>query len=233
MKKLVVIPTYNEAGNVEKLINGINAQAVTGLDILVVDDNSPDGTAAAVQRLSAAEKNIYLLKRGGKIGFASAYIEGFRWALKNNYDLIVQMDADLSHDPADLPKIIAAAEKYDLVIGSRYAPEGGISGWPIFRKFLSAFGNWYARTILSVEIRDFTGGYNAWRTEVLKKINFDSIKANGYGFLIELKYRAAKNNFSFKEIPIIFKERTEGKSKMSGAIIFEAAWQTVKLRLDK
>lgn len=232
MKILVITPTYNERENIEKLIGKIIAQNIPGLEILVVDDNSPDGTAETVAQLALNNNSIHLLKREAKKGLGPAYLDGFRWAQKNNCDLIIQMDADLSHNPDDLGRLIAAAGKADFAIGSRYVAGGGISNWQKERKMLSAFGNWYAKKILDVPINDFTGGYNVWRAEILKKIDLDKINSNGYGFLPELKYRAVKKGFSFIEIPIIFQERLNGQSKMSLMIIYEAVWKIIKLRLS-
>lgn len=232
MKKIVITPTYNERENIEKLIEKIIAQNIPDLEILIVDDSSPDGTAEIAAALALDNRAIHLLKRETKKGFGLACLDGFRWALKNNFDLIIQMDADLSHDPADLPRLIAAAEKFDFVIGSRYVAGGGINNWPKRRKFLSAFGNWYARKILGVPIKDFTGGYNVWRATILKKIDLDKINSNGYSFLSELKYRAAKIGFSFVELPIIFQERQNGRSKMSLMIIWEAVWKIIKLKAE-
>lgn len=231
MKKLIITPTYNEGENIIKLIEKITEQKIPDLEILVVDDNSPDGTSEIVAELSKKNSSINLLTRKDKKGFGPAYIDGFLWAIKNSFDLIIQMDADLSHNPADLARMIAAADNFDFVIGSRYVSGGGISNWPKRRKMLSAFGNWYARTILGLPIKDFTGGYNIWHAHVLQKIDLNKIHSNGYGFLSELKYRAAKHGFTHTEIPIIFQERLNGHSKMSIMIIFEAVWKIIKLRM--
>lgn len=232
MKILVITPTYNERENIEKLIGKIIAQNIPGLEILVVDDNSPDGTAETVAQLALNNNSIHLLKREAEKGFGPAYLDSFRWAQKNNYDITIQMDADLSHNPKDLGRLIAAAEKADFVIGSRYVAGGGISNWQKERKMLSAFGNWYARKILGVPIKDFTGGYNAWHTAIFEKIDLKKINSNGYSFLSELKYRAAKKGFSFVEIPITFLERLNGRSKMSLMIIWEAVWKIIKVRFS-
>lgn len=233
MKILLITPTYNERENIKNLIDRISAQNIPGLEILVVDDNSPDGTAEVVASISTINPLVHLLRRKNKKGLGPAYLDGFSWALKNNFDLIIQMDADLSHNPDDLKRFIATARNFDFVVGSRYISGGSIKNWQKSRKLLSAFGNWYARKILGINIKDFTGGYNAWRTIIFNKVGLDKIKSNGYSFLSELKYRAAKNGFSFTEIPIIFYERREGRSKMSFSIMFEAVWRIIKLKIDK
>lgn len=230
MKYLIIIPTYNERENIGILLDKINELAFLKVDILVVDDNSPDKTAAVVRFRQKNFSNLFLLERNQKIGLGAAYQAGFDWGLKNNYDVLIQMDADLSHDPNYLPILMAEIKIVDFVIGSRYCRRGAIKNWGVLRRWLSAVGNFYAHLILGINIKDFTGGFNAWRAEVLEKIGLENIRSNGYSFQIELKYRAARNGFSYLEIPIIFTERRIGQSKMDFRIVKEALWRTLNLR---
>lgn len=230
MKYLIIIPTYNERENIGVLLDKIKELTFFDVDILVVDDNSPDQTGELVKSRQQNQANLFLLARPGKQGLGAAYQAGFDWGLKNNYDVLIQMDADLSHDPRYLPRLISRIRSNDFVIGSRYVCQGGTEGWGILRRWLSVAGNLYARLILGMDIKDFTGGFNAWRAEVLKKIGWEDIHSNGYSFQIELKYRAAQNGFSYSEIPIIFTERRTGQSKMDFRIIKEAVWMTLYLR---
>jgi len=233
LKLLVIIPTYNESKNIARLISLIESLNVQGLDILVIDDNSPDKTAEVVNRLKASYNNLSLLTRDKKLGLGSAYIAGFRWAIKNNYEAVVEMDADFSHNPQYLIKIINSLKTHDFVIGSRYVRQGGVKNWTFLRRLISRAGNIYAKIILGVGVCDLTGGFNAWKIDVFKKINLDEIKSNGYSFQIEIKYRSIKNGFTFIELPIVFYEREEGKSKMSKSIFFEAIWRVWSLRYHK
>ncbi len=230
MKTLIIIPTYNERENIEKLILRIQELNIKA-DILVVDDNSPDGTSDRVVDLRAQFKNVSLIVQDEKMGLGSAYIEGFKKALKYGYKAIVQMDADLSHDPAMIPELINALEKVDFVIGSRYIKGGGVKNWSFPRRIISRLGCFYAKNILDIPIKDFTSGFNAFKTSVFSKLNMERIKSNGYSFQIEFKYRVALLGVSFKEIPIVFTERTKGKSKISRAIVLEAFLKTPALKL--
>lgn len=230
---LIIIPTYNEKENIENLIIKINS-ILSGKEckfsILIVDDNSPDGTAEIVKELMKKFENLYLIERNGKLGLGTAYIEGFKWGLKNGYDYLIEMDADFSHDPVYLLDMIDFSSKYDFVIGSRYVKGGGVEGWGFLRKFISNGGSLYSRIILNCPIKDFTGGFNLWSKTVLKSINLDNIFSNGYSFQIELKYRSFKKGFKFYEFPIVFKDRTFGKSKMSKKIFIEAVFNVWKFR---
>lgn len=230
MKTLIIIPTYNESENIEKLILKIKELDIEA-DILVVDDNSPDGTSDKVVDLREKFKGVSLIVRDEKMGLGAAYIEGFKKALKYGYEVIIQMDADLSHDPAVIPKLLDALKKTDFVIGSRYVKGGGIKNWSFLRRIISHFGCFYAKNVLEVPIKDFTSGFNAFKTSLFSKLDIDKIKSNGYSFQIELKYKAVLAGFSFKEIPIIFSERTKGKSKISRAIVLEAFFKTIFLKL--
>jgi len=226
---IVIIPTYNEKENIAKLIPEIIAQNLP-LDILVIDDNSPDGTSQVAGKLIIQFPQIHLITRTGKLGFASAYLTGFKYALEHGYQFIWQMDADLSHQPKYLQDFWQKIQESDLVVGSRYVPGGGIEGWPWFRLFLSKFASLYAQIILGVKLKDFTGGYNCYRREVLEAIDLAKIISQGYSFLLELKYKTILRNFKYCEIPIIFVERQQGKSKISRKIIWEAAINCWKLR---
>lgn len=230
-KIILVIPTYNEAENIKNLISDIFLQN-SKFEILIVDDNSPDGTWRLVEELSVKDSRIHLLKRGKKEGLGAAYKAGFVWAIRNEYDIIFQMDADFSHDPGYLNNIKEAISSCDVVIGSRYVKGGKIIGWGLRRTLLSALGNFYARCITNVPLRDLTSGFNCWRREVLEDINLYSVKAEGYSFLLELKYRAHRSGFKMFEYPITFKDRVNGKSKLNGSIIREAIIRCWTLRID-
>lgn len=229
MKKLIVIPTYNERENISELIKVIFL-IVPETHILVVDDSSPDKTGEVVAELSSKDPRIFLLSRPGKSGLGKAYIAGFKWALARDYEFIVEMDADWSHPPRFLKAMFENGEKFDFVIGSRYVVGGGAVNWSWPRKLLSRFGSLYARMILGVSINDFTGGFNGWRRGVLEKLDLDKVSSDGYSFQIEIKYKAATMGFKFTEFPIVFEERREGQSKMSGAIIREAMWKVWRLK---
>lgn len=229
MKSLVVIPTYNEAENILALLNALET-AVPESHILVVDDNSPDGTGKLVAQRSRTNEKVFLLTRQKKDGLAGAYFAGFAWALERDYEAIVQMDADHSHRPSDVPRFLDLLETHDVVFGSRYAPGGGTSGWSLLRKFISRGGNLYARALLGLPYNDLTGGFNAWRSEVLERIDVSTIYSKGYAYQIELKFRAKKQGARIAELPIHFANRRFGSSKMSGAIIFEAARAVLQLR---
>ena len=224
MKTLAILPTYNEKENIEKIIEKL--LKYTFLNILVIDDNSSDGTADIVNNIKEYKKRVYLIERSGKLGLGTAYITGFKWGLQKEYDLFFEMDADLSHDPEEVPNFIKKIEEgYDIVIGSRYL-NGTISvvGWDFKRLLLSKFGNFYASTLLGLrEFTDLTSGYRCYTRRALQKINLDIIKSNGYAFQIEMVYYAWKSGLKITEIPIIFYERESGGSKMSKKIIKEAA----------
>jgi len=222
-KILIIIPTYNEKENILILIHEIN-NVLNGLDahILVVDDNSPDGTAKAVKDLSKSLENLFILERKQKEGLGKAYIAGFKWALKRDYDLVFEMDADFSHDPKYLRDFLETIQSADLVIGSRYIAGVNVVNWPLHRLLLSYFGNIGARLVAGIPIKDCTSGFKCFRREVLESINFDGISSSGYSFQVEINYHVWKNKFRIKEIPIIFKDRVRGESKMSTKIIREA-----------
>lgn len=230
---LIIIPTYNESDNIEKLLDLIS-RTDPAAHVLIVDDNSPDRTYEIVERLmqTSYPGRLFLLKRAGKLGLGTAYIAGFKWALARDYDYIFEMDADFSHDPKYLPAFLAAIEKHDLVLGSRYVPGGGVKNWGLLRKFISRGGSLYARTILGLSLRDLTGGFKCFRRQVLESIDLDSVKSNGYSFQIEMTYRAKCKGFRICETPIVFEDRTAGKSKMSRKIFLEAVLMVWKLRMD-
>lgn len=231
MTHLIIVPTYNEAENISQLLNKIFSLPLL-IHILFVDDGSRDGTVDIIRSRAEFGDKIHMIQRPGKMGLGSAYITGFKWALsQNKYESVCEMDADLSHDPKYLPDMIDMLQHCDVVIGSRYVANGGVKNWSLFRRLLSQFGSWYARTILSLKIRDLTGGFNLWKTHVLSTINLDKIKSEGYSFQIELKYRAIQKNFRIKELPIIFIDRVAGQSKMSLKICLEAFYRVLKLRL--
>jgi len=227
---LIIIPTYNEALNIRNLIDAVRSY-VSKCGLLIVDDNSPDGTADVVKAKQKHANNIYLVQREGKFGLASAYITGLKWGLNKGYEYLCIMDADLSHNPKYLVTFLEKIYEYDFVVGSRNIEGGGILNWSLGRKIISKFGSFYSRTILSMPIYDFTSGYHMWRRNVLENIDLDNIKSKGYIYNIELKYKAYKNGFSFIEIPIIFEERRGGVSKISKKIILEAFWKVLLLRL--
>lgn len=229
MKTIVIIPTYNERKNIEKIIPAI---LDLGIDILVVDDNSPDGTAKAVEALGQKNK-LYLLNRKKKDGLGKAYLAGFKWALNNGYEVIIQMDADFSHHPKYLKTMLEEIINNDLVIGSRYVKGGGTKGWGWDRKLLSRGGGLYSKIILGSRVNDLTGGFKCWKSDLLKRIDLGSIASNGYSFQIEMNFRADKVRANIKEMPIIFTDRNVGKSKMSKKIILEALWRVWALRLGK
>lgn len=228
----VVIPTYNECENIGQLLPQILAQP--RFRVLVVDDNSPDGTAAIVADLARNEPRIGLLSRPGKQGLGRAYIAGFRRALAEGAEYICEMDADFSHDPRYLPNLLSAAEaRYDMVLGSRYVRNGGTVNWGVARQFISRGGNIYARTILGLPVADATGGFRCYRRHVLEAIDLDAIQSNGYSFQIELVYRTLRAGFSIGEVPIIFPDRRVGQSKMSRRIVLEALLTVWRLRFGR
>lgn len=230
-ESLVIVPTYNEKDNIQTVVERVNALG-TDIDILVVDDNSPDGTAEIVKELQTKYENLHLMERVGKLGLGSAYVAGFRWALKRDYEYILEMDADLSHNPFDIPRLInRAKEGYDVVIGSRYCNGVNVIHWPIKRLILSYGANKYTRIVTGLPIKDCTSGFKCYRRKVLESIDLERIKSSGYSFQIEMKFRAWKKGFSLVEVPIIFEERSEGRSKMTKAIIYEAVFMVWKLKI--
>ncbi|MFW7381645.1 MAG: polyprenol monophosphomannose synthase [Oligoflexus sp.] len=229
---LVIIPTYHEAQNINDLILKI-WEYCPDIHVLVVDDNSQDGTPEIVKSLQEQHTaTLHLIQRAGKLGLGTAYLTGFRWALEHDYQAVVEMDADFSHNPSKLPYMLAKLGRYHAVVGSRYVEGGGTENWHPLRRFISRFGSFYARSILGVPIHDLTGGFNAWRREVLENINIDKIRSEGYSFQIELKYRCHRAGLSMCEIPILFSERREGQSKMSGGIVVEALLRVWALRFS-
>jgi dolichol-phosphate mannosyltransferase len=229
-RALVIVPTYNERENITRLIGSILDQDPR-LEILVVDDGSPDGTGEIVEGLIQHEPRVHIIKRPRKMGLGTAYIAGFTWALQEKYDLVFEMDADFSHDPAHLSQFLRAVEDADLVLGSRYR-NGKVTvvNWPIRRLLLSYFANVYARVVTGLPLWDATGGFKCFRRKVLEAIDLSQVRSNGYAFQIEMSFRAWRKHFKIVEIPIVFVDRTEGHSKMSGAIVREAVWMVWRLR---
>jgi dolichol-phosphate mannosyltransferase len=222
---LVIVPTYNERENLPRKLPLILDQDAR-IDVLVVDDASPDGTGALADGMATADPRIHVLHRQAKDGLGRAYLAGFAWGLERGYGLLFEMDADISHPPEALPRLIEAAQTHDVVIGSRYV--GGrvnVLNWPLSRLLISVFGSWYARTITGMPVRDATGGFNGWHARVLRAVRLERVRSNGYSFQIELKFRAWAQGFSLKEVPILFAERDEGESKMSKRIVREAVWR--------
>jgi dolichol-phosphate mannosyltransferase len=233
-RSIVIIPTYNEIENIEAIINAVLALP-TAFHVLIVDDNSPDGTAQKVRGLQVLNTdNLFLEVRTKKSGLGTAYVHGFKWALCKDYEFIFEMDADFSHNPADLEKLLAACENgADVAIGSRYSNGVNVVNWPLSRVLLSYFASVYVRLITGMKIADATAGFKCYKRNVLEKINLDRIKFVGYAFQIEMKYRAFVHQFVIQEVPIIFTDRTKGQSKMSGGIIREAVVGVIMLRLRK
>lgn len=231
-KGLVIIPTYNEAENISEIITKILAQSPE-LDILVIDDGSPDGTAEIVKEMKTNNSRINLIQRERKLGLGTAYIMGFKYALQNNYDYVIEMDADFSHSPDDLPRLIKELKDADLIIGSRYCQGVSVVNWPMKRLLLSFFANLYARKFTGCPIRDLTAGFKIYKKEALAGINLDKIKSDGYGFQIEINHYIWRKGFKVKEVPIIFVERRAGVSKMSKKIIYQAFFLVLRLGLEK
>lgn len=229
-RALVIVPTYNERDNLPRLLPAILNQDPR-IEVLIVDDASPDGTGAVADELASGDPRLHVLHRTGKLGLGTAYLTGFRWGLERGYDVMLEMDADFSHDPAHLPQFLKAAESYDVVLGSRYL-EGRVTvvNWPIGRLLLSYFANVYARWVTGLPIADATGGFKCFRREVLAAIALDRVESNGYAFQIEMSLRAWRRGFSLGEIPITFVDRDLGESKMSRQIIAEAVWRVWRLR---
>lgn len=230
MRPLVVIPTFNEKENLPQIVPQVLAQDER-ISVLVVDDNSPDGTGRLADEMSAANPRVHVLHRAGKEGLGKAYLAGFKWALARDYDRIFEMDADFSHKPEYLPAFLKTSEEYDIVLGSRYISGVNVINWPMSRLLLSYYANVYARIVTGLPVRDSTGGFKCFRREVLEALNLDAVASNGYAFQIEMSFRAWKKGFRIKEIPIIFTDREQGHSKMSKKIVREAIWMVPKLRL--
>lgn len=230
-RALICLPTYNEIDNLRPMVAAIR-EVVPAVEILVIDDNSPDGTGALADELAAADAKVHVLHRAGKEGLGKAYLAGFAWALARGYGLILEMDCDFSHDPKYLPGMLAAAGEADLVLGSRYVAGGGTVNWGLGRKLISRGGSLYARTILGLSVRDLTGGFKCFRREVLEAIDLASVECTGYAFQIELTYRASRKGFRVREIPIVFADRRVGHSKMSRRIVLEAIRKVWSIRLS-
>jgi len=240
LKFLIVIPTYNEIQNLKDLLDGVfqvadskaHLYGVSAVHVLVVDDNSPDGTGKLADQLSKKDPRIQVLHRQQKSGLGKAYVAGFAWGLDRGYDAICEMDADFSHNPNYLPEFWRLLKDHDAVIGSRYVEGGGIRNWGVGRKVISRGGSVYAKAILGMNIQDMTGGFNAWRRKVLESVELSALRSEGYAFQIELKWRAWKKGFRLVEFPILFEDRTKGKSKMSKGIVLEAMMRVASMRLN-
>jgi dolichol-phosphate mannosyltransferase len=223
MRLLVVLPTYNEVLNVDAMLRALRSQTPDA-HILVVDDASPDGTAKVAQGCADELEQIFVLRREGKGGLGSAYRAGFAWGIERGFDTFVEIDCDFSHDPSALPTLLGAAKDYEVVIGSRYVPGGRIPQWKLSRRLLSRGGNQYASIMLGLDVTDSTAGYRVYSHSALEKIDFESVRADGYGFQIEMTYRARRGGASIVEVPISFSDRERGESKMSSSIVYEALW---------
>lgn len=231
-KTLVVTPTYNEAENAEKFITAVLSQG-PDIDILIVDDNSPDGTGNIVQSLQATNPRVHLIRRGGKMGLGTAYVAGFKYAIANKFDYVFEMDADFSHSPEEIPNFLREVETCDLVIGSRYEHGVRVINWPIRRLILSYGANVYTRVVTGMPIKDATGGFKCFRRQVLESIDLDRIHSNGYAFQIEMNFKAWNKGFKLREHPIIFMDRLSGVSKMSKKIVYEAVFMVWKLKFQQ
>lgn len=225
-RTLVILPTYDECDTLEEVVSGVLA-AASLVEVLVVDDSSPDGTGEIADRLSARHSRVHVMHRPSKLGLGSAYRNGFRWGLDRGYDVLVEMDADLSHDPAALPQLLAATSWADLVLGSRYVPGGRTENWPWHRRALSRGGNRYVQLVSGVPVHDATSGYRAFRRDVLEELEVDSLRSEGYSFQLETVLHAWRRGFTIAELPITFVERRSGASKISRAIVFEALWRVL------
>ncbi|MBE2281073.1 MAG: polyprenol monophosphomannose synthase [Ignavibacteriaceae bacterium] len=230
-RSLVIIPTYNELDNIKNLIPELFSLNLPDLHILVVDDNSPDGTGDYIASIADSEPRINVLKRPAKMGLGTAYVAGFKYAIENKFDFIFEMDADFSHDPKEIPNFIKKMNEADLVIGSRYITGVNVINWPMRRLLLSYFANIYTRVITGMPVKDATGGFKCFKREVLESINLDNIKSNGYAFQIEMNFKAFRKGYKIAEIPIIFIDRQSGKSKMSKKIVREAIYRVWALRI--
>lgn len=228
-KTLILVPTYNEIENISKFLTSL--LEVPGFDILVIDDNSPDGTGKEVQKIAAQNPRVILHSREKKEGLALAYLSGFEWGFQHGYEVFVQMDADFSHATKDVPRLLDALKTHDMAMGSRYVPGGSTSGWSAIRKCISRGGNIYAQMVLGTPYKDMTGGFNAWKKHVLDKIDLSKIRSRGYAYQVEMKFRCHKAGFKMAEVPILFENRVLGESKMSGQIVWEAAARVMKLKI--
>jgi dolichol-phosphate mannosyltransferase len=226
----LILPTYNEAENIAPFVEAVQAELPPGAQVLIVDDSSPDGTGEIADRLAGVEPRVSVLHRAAKKGLGPAYIAGFRRALDDGAELVLEMDCDFSHDPDDVPRLIEAADGADLVLGSRYVPGGRVEDWGALRRFVSRAGSLYAQVLLAVPVRDLTGGFKCYRRAVLERIDLDAVAARGYAFQIETTYRALRAGFRVVEVPIRFADRRVGTSKMSPAIATEAIWRVPSLR---
>jgi len=232
MKTLIIIPTYNEYENLQPLLGSIFSYA-PHTDILIVDDNSPDGTGELADQLHEQDVRVHVIHRAGKLGLGTAYVEGFKYAISNGYDAAFEMDADFSHDPQYLPNFLEAIEHADLVIGSRYIPGGATPNWSLARRFISGCGNIFARFMLNIPVHDCTAGYRCYRRKVLENIDLDSVQSQGYAFQVELAYRVMQQGFTIVETPIVFMDRRVGKSKMSRKIVAEAFLYVLRARFRR
>jgi dolichol-phosphate mannosyltransferase len=230
VKALVVIPTYNERENLDPLLRRVFAQGLP-IEVLIIDDNSPDGTGAMADELAAADPRVHVMHRAGKMGLGSAYVAGFRYALERDYDAVFEMDADFSHNPDSLPEFLRELETADLVVGSRYLHGVTVVNWPLKRLILSYGANVYSRVITGVPIKDLTGGFKCFRRRVLESLDLSRVKSDGYGFQIEINFKAWRKGFRIKEIPILFVDRRAGESKMNRRIVWEAAFMVWRLRI--
>ncbi len=229
----LVLPTYEEATNIERLVAEVRGKLPPDSQVLIVDDNSADGTGRIAARLAEQEEAVHFLHRKTKEGLGPAYIAGFRQALAGGAGLVIEMDADFSHEPAYLPRLLEAARRSDVVIGSRYVPGGGVSDWGALRRAISRGGSAYARLALGVQVRDLTGGFKCFRREVLEAVDLEAIRSRGYAFQVEVTYRAIQLGFEVVEVPIVFRDRQAGSSKMSRSIVLEAIWRVPLLRFGR
>lgn len=230
MRAIIAIPTYNERDNIANLVRDIQGAAPSA-DILIVDDNSPDGTGKIADDLAARDSRVHVLHRPGKMGLGTAYIAGFHYAIEQGYDYVFEMDADFSHNPNYLPQFLALAENADLVIGSRYIKGGGTPNWAPLRKFISGGGNIFARAVLGIPVHDCTGGFRCYRTSALRRLNLNAVRAQGYAFQVEMAYNFWKSGYRIRELPIIFEDRRVGSSKMSRKIFLEAFLWVLRTRV--
>ena len=228
---LIIIPTYNEIKNIEKVLDVVFGLGIENLDVLIIDDNSPDGTAEFIKQYMKNQNSLFMIQRSGKLGLGTAYVTGFRYALERDYQYIFEMDADLSHDPREIPNFLSAMNKADLVIGSRYLTGVNVINWPLVRLFISVIASKYTRFITGLPIHDCTSGFKCFNRRVLEAIPLEEVSSSGYSFQIEMNFKAWKRGFKIQEIPIIFHDRTEGASKMSKRIIMEAVFVVWKLKL--
>ncbi|NUM87878.1 MAG: polyprenol monophosphomannose synthase [Bdellovibrionales bacterium] len=241
MKFLIVVPTYNEIEKLRALTEQVfqvadaraHQHGISLVSVLVVDDNSPDGTGQLAEELAQKEPRIHVLHRQEKAGLGKAYVAGFAWGLREGFDAILEMDADFSHNPQYLPEFWRLLKEYDVVIGSRYVTGGGVKNWGLVRRLISRGGSVYARNLLGLPVKDMTGGFNAWRREVLEKVDISNLRSEGYAFQIELKWRAHQKGFRITEFPIVFEDRAVGQSKMSKKIVVEAMMRVASMRMEK